>query len=76
MVGHTTAANVRLRLSGTNAVPLAIELGFPDGGQLDGCRPIPHAPGTFRVEQRLGKSGGHGLPALSDYIAPFTPFEP
>jgi hypothetical protein len=54
---------VRIRASGTNGVPLAIELCFRDGGQLDGCRPIPDAPGTFLLEQGFGRYrfGGHEI---------------
>ena len=54
---------VRLRASGTNRVPLAIELCFREGGQLEGCRPIPDAPGTFLLEQRRGtyRFGGHEI---------------
>ena len=47
---------VRLRASGTTGVPLAIEFCFREGGQLDGCRPIPDAPGTFLLEQGFGRS--------------------
>ena len=55
--------HVRLRASGTNGVPLAIELCFREGGQLDGCRPIPDAAGTFLLEQRRGRYrfGGHEI---------------
>ena len=54
---------VRIRASGTNNVPLAIELCFREGGQLDGCRPIPDAPGTFLLEQGFGtyRFGGHQI---------------
>ena len=45
---------VRLRSSGTAGVPLAVELTFRDGGALEGCRPIPGAPGTFLLD------GGRG----------------
>jgi hypothetical protein len=55
--------HVRLRASGTNGVPLAIELCFREGGQLDGCRPIPDAAGTFLLEQGRGtyRFGGHEI---------------
>jgi hypothetical protein len=47
--------SVRVRAEGTNNVPVAIELGFRDGGQLEGCRPIPDAPGTFVLDGRDGR---------------------
>jgi hypothetical protein len=46
---------VRIRAEGTTNVPVAIELGFRDGGQLEGCRPIPDAPGTFVLDGREGR---------------------
>ena len=54
---------VRIRASGTNGVPLAIELCFREGGQLDGCRPIPDAPGTFLLDRGQGtyRFGGHEI---------------
>jgi hypothetical protein len=54
---------VRVRADGTKGVPLAIELCFREGGQLDGCRPIPDAPGTFVLEQGRGqyRAGGQEI---------------
>ncbi len=52
---------VRIRAVGTNNVPLAIELCFREGGQLEGCRPIPDAPGTFLLEQGSGGIGVVGM---------------
>jgi hypothetical protein len=45
---------VRVRASGTNGVPLAIEIGFRDGGQLEGCREVPGDPGSFLLERGSG----------------------
>ena len=52
---------MRLRASGTNGVPLAIELCFREGGQLDGCRPIPDAPRTFLLQQGFRGIGWRGM---------------
>jgi hypothetical protein len=46
---------VRIRAEGTHNVPVAIELGFRDGGQLEGCRSIPDVPGTFVLDGREGR---------------------
>jgi hypothetical protein len=46
--------NLRLRASGTIGVPVSMELTFREGGQLEGCRPIAEAPGTFLLEQGTG----------------------
>jgi len=46
--------SIRLRASGTNGVPVAVELTFRDGGTLDGCRPVADVPGTFVLEQGTG----------------------
>jgi hypothetical protein len=45
---------LRLRAEGTSNVPIAVELCFRDGGQLEGCRPIPGTPGTFVLDRRQG----------------------
>ncbi len=54
---------LRLRAEGTSGVPVAIELCFREGGQLDGCRPIPDAPGTYVLEQGRGtyRAGGQEI---------------
>ncbi len=54
---------LRLRAEGTSGVPVAIEVCFREGGQLDGCRPIPDAPGTFVLEQGRGtyRAGGQEI---------------
>jgi hypothetical protein len=38
---------LRVRASGTPNVPLAIEIGFREGGQLEGCVPAPTRPGML-----------------------------
>jgi len=45
---------VRVRAEGTSRVPLAVEIGFRDGGQLEGCREVPGSPGTFLLEHGMG----------------------
>jgi hypothetical protein len=46
--------SVRIRAEGTGNVPVAIELGFREGGEFEGCRAIPDAPGTFLLDGREG----------------------
>ncbi len=45
---------VRVRASGTTGVPLAIEIAFRDGGQLEGCTPVPGTPSSFVLERGSG----------------------
>ena len=45
---------VRVRAHGTSGVPLAIEIGFREGGHFEGCREIPGRPGTFLLERGTG----------------------
>jgi hypothetical protein len=45
---------LRVRATGTSGVPLAVEICFREGGNLDGCRPIPGAPGSFVLEKGTG----------------------
>jgi hypothetical protein len=45
---------VRVRAAGTSGVPLAVEICFREGGTLEGCRPIPGAPGSFLLESATG----------------------
>jgi hypothetical protein len=54
---------LRLRSQGTDGVPVAVELCFREGGRLDGCRPIPGAPGTFLIETGTGtyRAGRHEI---------------
>jgi hypothetical protein len=55
--------SLQLRASGTDGVPIAIELAFREGGQLDGCRPVADVPGAFVLEQGTGtyRAGGHQI---------------
>ncbi len=46
--------SLRLRASGTNGVPVAVELTFREGGTLEGCQPVMDVPGTFVLEQGTG----------------------
>jgi hypothetical protein len=45
---------LRVRATGTSGVPLAVEICFREGGTLEGCRPIPGAPGSFVLEKGTG----------------------
>ena len=38
---------LRVRASGTVNVPVAVEIGFREGGQLEGCTPAPAKPGLL-----------------------------
>jgi hypothetical protein len=42
--------DLRFQASGTNGVPLAIEITLREGGELRGCRPAPHAEGAWILE--------------------------
>jgi hypothetical protein len=45
---------VRVRAHGTAGVPLAIEIGFREGGQLEGCEAVPGRPGSFLLPRGTG----------------------
>jgi hypothetical protein len=45
---------LRVESSGTNGVPLAIEIAFREGGQLEGGRPAPHAESAWLLEGDYG----------------------
>jgi hypothetical protein len=45
---------VRVQATGTNGVPLAIEIAFRDAGRLEGCSPIDGSPGSFVLERGTG----------------------
>jgi hypothetical protein len=55
--------DVRVRAHGTSGVPLAIEIGFREGGHFEGCREIPGRPGTFLLERSTGQyvAGGNRI---------------
>jgi hypothetical protein len=52
--------SIRLRASGTDGVPVAVELSFREGGILDGCRPVADLPGMFVLEQDTGTYRAEG----------------
>lgn len=45
---------LRVRATGTSGVPLAVEIGFREGGTLEGCRPLPESQGSFLLEKGTG----------------------
>jgi hypothetical protein len=45
---------VRVQAHGTDGVPLAIEIGFREGGNLDGCEAVPGNPGSFLLPSGMG----------------------
>jgi hypothetical protein len=54
---------LRVHADGTSGVPVAVELCFRETGRLDGCRPIPGAPGTFLLDAGNGtyRAGRHQI---------------
>ena len=54
---------LRLRAEGTIGVPVSVELCFRETGRVDGCRPIPGAPGTFLLDAGNGiyRAGRHQI---------------
>jgi hypothetical protein len=42
---------LRLQSSGTAGVPLAVEIGLREGGELEGCRPAPHVADGWILEK-------------------------
>jgi hypothetical protein len=54
---------LRLRAEGTSGVPVSVELCFRETGRVDGCRPIPGAPGTFLLDGGNGtyRAGRHQI---------------
>jgi hypothetical protein len=51
---------LRLQSSGTKGVPISVEICFRDGGQLEGCTPVPGTADAFLLERGTGvfRSGG------------------
>lgn len=51
---------VRVRAHGTTGVPVAVEIGFREGGELEGCREVPGRAGCFLLERGMGayRAGG------------------
>jgi hypothetical protein len=56
----TGGFRVRVRAHGTEGVPLAVEIGFREGGRLEGCREVPGRPGCFLLEQGTGVYRANG----------------
>jgi hypothetical protein len=52
--------SIRLRASGTDGVPVAVEPSFREGGILDSCRPVADLPGMFVLEQDTGTYRAEG----------------
>ena len=54
---------LHVHADGTSGVPVAVELCFRETGRLDGCRPIPGAPGTFLLDAGNGtyRAGRHQI---------------
>ena len=45
---------LRLQSSGTKGVPISVEICFREGGQLEGCTPVPGSADTFLLERGTG----------------------
>ena len=43
--------DLRIESRGTAGVPLAVEVSLREGGELEGCRPAPHAEGAWILEK-------------------------
>ncbi|MCS6951606.1 MAG: hypothetical protein RMK57_03645 [Bryobacterales bacterium] len=54
---------VRLQAAGTPGVPVAVEINFREGGELQGCEPAPDAPQAWllRGEHGTYRAGGWQL---------------
>lgn len=52
--------SVRIQASGTNDVPLAIEIAFAAEGTLEGCEPVHADAGAFLMQDEMGsfRAGG------------------
>jgi hypothetical protein len=48
---RTNGFDLRIESTGTVGVPLAVEVSLREGGQLEGCRPAPHADGSWVLEK-------------------------
>jgi hypothetical protein len=46
--------DLRVVSAGTRGVPLSIELGFREGGTLEGCTALPDSPGSYVLERGDG----------------------
>jgi hypothetical protein len=60
---------LHVRASGTPNVPVAIEIGFREGGQLEGCTPAPDKPGLLLASgmgvYRAGKNSSRFGPGAA-----------
>ena len=45
---------LRLQSSGTKGVPISVEICFREGGQLEGCTPVPGSADAFLLERGTG----------------------
>ena len=43
-----------MQSSGTDGVPVAVEITFREGGRLDGCAPIDGTPGCYVLDRAAG----------------------
>jgi hypothetical protein len=55
--------DLRLRSHGTNDVPLAVEINLREGGQLEGCTPLPRLADAWLLEsgQAVYRVGNDGI---------------
>lgn len=54
---------VRLEVTGTGGVPVAVEINFREGGTLEGCDPAPDVSGAWLLREGYGiyRAAGHSL---------------
>ena len=55
--------DLRIRSRGTNDVPLAVEINLREGGQLEGCAPVPKVADAWLLEagQAVYRVGNHAI---------------
>ena len=54
VTGRENGFQLRIRSQGTDGVPLAIEIGFREGGRIEGCRPALHTADAWLLERDFG----------------------
>jgi hypothetical protein len=64
---------VRMRAFGTDKVPVAVEINFREGGELQGCAPVPKIAGAWvlggrQAEYRAGSDAIRFGPGLREHL--------
>jgi hypothetical protein len=63
VVERPNGFGVRIRAEGTAGVPLSVELGFREGGRLEGCRALRATPGSYALSAGTAtyRAGGNQI---------------